>query len=121
MSVLPLPPLFGENDDIKLAEEQEMINQISAKLSARATIALLALTGGCVPSAATDYRDNYGNNAYYGNFYGSNSGNGNGNYNANNNDSATGGSSQHHHHKHPITGNECSNDAAAEQNCGGNP
>ena len=65
------------NDNVKLAEEQAMINQISTKPSARAAIALLALTGGCVPSVATDYRDNYGNNAYYGNFYGNNSGNGN--------------------------------------------
>ena len=98
-----------------------MTIQTSAKLPARAIIALVALTGGCMPGSAKDYRDNYGNNSYYGSIYGNNSGYDNSNYNTNNDGGGSGGSSQQHHHKQPITGNECSNDAAVNQNCGASP
>jgi len=92
-----------------------------SQTSMRAIIVLVAATGGCAPGFAGDYRDNYGNNAYYGNIYGNNSGNGDNGYTASNNDDRAGGSSQHHHRKHPISGNECSDDSAGNQNCGGNP
>jgi hypothetical protein len=121
MFLLPLPPMFGVNDSIGIPEEKQMVIQPSTKLSTQTLVALLALAGGCAPGAAMDYRDNYGNNSYYGNIYGNNSGYDNGNYNSNNDDGGMGDSSHRHHHKHPITGNECSNDAAAGANCGASP
>ncbi len=98
-----------------------MSGRAASKLSVGIILAFIASGSASVPAAANDYRDSYGNSEYYGNFYGHDRGHDQRRVDSDNSDDQTPGQSQHHHHAHPISGNECSSDAAAGQNCGGNP
>jgi hypothetical protein len=98
-----------------------MSGPAASKLSAGIILAFIAAGSASVPAAANDYRDSYGNSEYYGNYYRHDGGHDQSRADSDNSEDQIPGQSQHQHHAHPISGNECSSDAIAGQDCGGNP
>ncbi len=90
-------------------------------LPTQTIIALIALMAGSAAAVAGDYRDHYGNDAYYGNIYENHGAHDRSNDTSSIAESGTSGDGQRQHHKHPITGNECSSDALSSSNCGASP